>query len=153
MKVSSTFFTSGLVWHKAFSSEEGPKQNSDKYLDALFFPWAAQIPQALLGPAFFPLTGIHTGSCHFVSPDNLSCGSLRGALPAPPVEGLDRFVSVSWEPSLMSSLTQSLATDSRNFWYFIFACASRTLCQLKELKSPQVIRYSTCFFCWFHRLP
>lgn len=38
MKVPSAFLTSGLTRQKAFSSEEGPKQNSDKHLDALFFP-------------------------------------------------------------------------------------------------------------------
>lgn len=149
MRVPSAFLTSGLVRQKAFSSEEGPKQNSDKYLHALFFPWAAWIPQALLGNAFFPLAGIHTGSCRFDSPDNLSCGSSRGALSASPVEGLDRFVSISWEPSLMSPVTQSLATDSRNFLYFTFARELRTLYQLKELKSPQVIRYSPTSFVEF----
>lgn len=61
-------------------------------------PWVAQPLQALTGNVCFPLTGIHVGSCYFISPDHLLGGSFRGALFAPPEEGLDRFVSGFGEP-------------------------------------------------------
>lgn len=41
---------------------------------------------------------------------------------------------------------QSLTTASRNCLGFIFACGLRMLYTLKELESPQFIRYSTIFF-------
>ncbi len=142
------------VWYcvKRFPLWRGIKQNLHKYLDSLLFPWAAQTLQALVGNFFFPLAGIHVGSCCFISPDNLSGGSLRGALLAPTGEGLDRFVSGSGEHSLLSSVIQSLATDSRNCLYFIFACGLRTLYTLNELKSPQS-KGTAQLFCPFHRFP
>lgn len=135
--------------HTIFSSMKGDQTKFPKYLDSVFFPWVAQILQALIGNFFFLLAGIR-----IVSSASQHLTSFRVEL----YEVLSLHLQVkSWTDLSLESIhycyvIQSLATDSRNCLYLIFSCELMTLYSLKELKIPQLIRYSTALFP-FHHFP